>query len=255
MNHEGKNNPNYRNAAQKFCVCCSTEYFSYNKTSKYCSHKCYVEHQKTRITELAKFASKQPKTPKTKLGYKNKCCICNIEFRNLSKSKYCLDHKKEAKENQKKKSKRTSKATITTKCNHCQKEFSFLQSSNRKFCSYQCFLDNGGAWRAGLASKGATMKYGAKKDANHNEIVDALKKAGASVIDLSTVGNGCPDLIVGLQSKTILMEIKNPKTSYGRRGLNKNQIKWKEQWIGGTFCVVDSPEAALRMLGVMRGNP
>jgi hypothetical protein len=48
------------------------------------------------------------------------------------------------------------------------------------------------------------------------------------------------------------MEIKNPKTAYGRKGLNKNQLKWKEQWTGGTYCVVDGPEAALRMIGVAK---
>ena len=96
------------------------------------------------------------------------------------------------------------------------------------------------------------MKYGAKKDANHNIVVEALQKAGAYVIDMSHVGKGFPDLIVGFQSQTILMEIKNPKTSYGKKGLNKNQQKWKDQWLGGVYCVVDSPDAALRMIGVLK---
>ena len=94
--------------------------------------------------------------------------------------------------------------------------------------------------------------YGKRKDANHNEIVDAMTKVGAYVIDMSHVGKGFPDLIVGFQSKTILMEIKNRKTSYGRKGLNKNQLEWKEQWLGGPYCVVDSPESALRMIGVIK---
>ncbi len=94
--------------------------------------------------------------------------------------------------------------------------------------------------------------YACKKDANHNEIVDAMTKAGAYVLDMSHVGRGFPDLIVGFQNMTILMEIKNPKTAYGKKGLNKNQIKWKEQWTGGTYCVVDSSESALRMIGVVK---
>lgn len=94
--------------------------------------------------------------------------------------------------------------------------------------------------------------YACKKDANHSEIVDVLQKIGASVIDMSNVGKGFPDLIVGFQLQTILMEIKNPKTAYGKKGLNKNQIKWKEEWTGGTYCVVDSPDAALRMIGVIK---
>ena len=124
-----------------------------------------------------------------------------------------------------------------------------------------------------MASKKAVMKYGAKKDANHSEIVDALKTHGASVIDMSHVGQGFPDLIVGFSGQTLLMEIKNPKTAYGKRGLNKNQTRWRENWIGGPYAVVSSvdgalaainalgpvatvtdAEGALRLLEVMRGD-
>ena len=140
-------------------------------------------------------------------------------------------------------------------CLQCNKYFTYSLSQKRIFCSYDCHLKNGGAWRAGMAASEATMKYGVKKDANHHEVVNALQKAGAYVLDMSHVGRGFPDLIVGFQKKTILMEIKNPKTSYGKKGLNKNQIKWKEQWTGGSYCVVDSPQAALQMIGVANAEP
>lgn len=138
-----------------------------------------------------------------------------------------------------------------TRCAHCSKPFKFSASSERKFCSYACHLASGGAWRAGLASKKAAMRYGAKKDANHHEVVAALEKAGASVLDMSAIGGGFPDLIVGFRNLTLLMEIKNPKTAYGRRGFNKNQVRWQESWRGGPVALVDGPEAALRALGVM----
>ena len=93
--------------------------------------------------------------------------------------------------------------------------------------------------------------YGSRKDDNHKEIVEALTKAGAYVLDMSHVGRGFPDLIVGFQSKTFLMEIKNPKTSYGRKGLNTNQLKWKESWTGGSYFVVDSIESGLSAIGVL----
>lgn len=130
-------------------------------------------------------------------------------------------------------------------CFECKKEFTSYHK-NRKFCSQDCSNE---AW-----SKNMPRGYACRKDDNHNEIVDALQKVGAYVLDMSHVGSGFPDLIVGFKAKTILMEIKNPKTSYGKKGLNKNQLKWKEQWTGGEYCVVDSPEAALRMIGVLRGN-
>lgn len=96
------------------------------------------------------------------------------------------------------------------------------------------------------------MRRAARLDANQKQIIDALNAAGACVLDMSRVGGGFPDLIVGFQSKTILMEIKNPKTAYGRKGLNDNQLKWKESWIGGPYCVVDSIDSALRMIGVAK---
>jgi hypothetical protein len=128
-------------------------------------------------------------------------------------------------------------------CFECKTDFSSYYK-NRKYCSKKCANDG---W-----SKNMPRGYACKKDANHSEIVDILTKIGASVIDMSNVGKGFPDLIVGFQSKTILMEIKNPKTAYGKKGLNKNQVKWKEEWTGGVYCVVDSPDAALRMIGVIK---
>jgi hypothetical protein len=209
-----------------------------------------MRHAK-RVDDLKPLRKQKPK-----LGYNLVCIICNQSFRSLSRSKYCANHKTEAAINKVAKIKLgkpidpNKKETKT--CLQCKKQFEHYKSRQKLYCSYECHLDSGGAWRAGMASKKAVMKYGAKKDANHHVVVEALQKVGASVIDMSHVGGGFPDLIVGFQSKTILMEIKNPKTSYGKKGLNKNQLKWKEHWIGGVYCVVDSPDAALRMIGVLK---
>ena len=178
-------------------------------------------------------------------GHHKECKNCKTMFRcdaNSNKvtcSKECMLAHREN---------RKSKAN----CLHCNKFFTFSKSCKRVFCSYECFAKNGGPKRAGFAAVEKIEMYGKRKDANHNEIVDAMTKVGAYVIDMSHVGKGFPDLIVGFQSKTILMEIKNRKTSYGRKGLNKNQLEWKEQWLGGPYCIVDSPEAALRMIGVIK---
>jgi len=209
-----------------------------------------MRHAK-RVDDLKPLRKQRPK-----LGYNLVCIICNQSFRSLSRSKYCVNHKAEAAINKLAKLKLgrpiDPNKKETKNCLQCKKQFGHYKSRQKSYCSYECHLDSGGAWRAGIAATGAIMKYGVKKDANHNEVVDALQKAGAYVLDMSHVGRGFPDLIVGFQSKTILMEIKNPKTSYGKKGLNKNQIKWKDQWTGGIYCVVDSPDAALRMIGVLK---
>ncbi len=84
----------------------------------------------------------------------------------------------------------------------------------------------------------AVKKYGAKKDANHAEIVAALRKCGVGVFDASDIGRGFPDLICGHRQLTHLVEIKNEKTPYGRAGLNEKQKKWARKWTGGPVYVI-----------------
>lgn len=88
-----------------------------------------------------------------------------------------------------------------------------------------------------------------KRDLNQDVIVRTLQEVGATVLDLADQGNGCPDIVVGWHGENILMEIKNPDNSYGRRGLNKNQTEWAELWRGGKVYVVRTPEEALEVLG------
>ena len=76
-----------------------------------------------------------------------------------------------------------------------------------------------------------------KKDNNHNEIVGYFEDKGCSVLDLSSVGNGCPDILVSINGVLTLVEIKNPKTFYGRSGLNEMQTAWAEWWSGGVVFV------------------
>ncbi len=92
------------------------------------------------------------------------------------------------------------------------------------------------------------MARGSSLDANHKEIVEVLEKAGCSVLSLADQGGGCPDIVVGHHGRNFLLEIKNPKTAYGRKGLNPNQKKWAGTW-NGVVVVVRSPIEALRAIG------
>ena len=96
-----------------------------------------------------------------------------------------------------------------------------------------------------------TMRRAAKKDANHVEIVAALRKAGATVVDLGAVGHGVPDLLIGHRGRTMLMEIKDGNKCPSHRHLPPDQEKFFAAWQGGTLAVVDSVDAALRMLGLL----
>ncbi|WP_250533962.1 hypothetical protein [Caballeronia sp. AZ10_KS36] len=83
-----------------------------------------------------------------------------------------------------------------------------------------------------------TRKYGAKKDANHAELVSAFKRLGVGVMDLSVLGSGVPDLLIWCAKRYLLVDIKNRGTGYGRRGLNQNQKDWADGWRGGPVYLV-----------------
>lgn len=84
----------------------------------------------------------------------------------------------------------------------------------------------------------------AKIDANQNEIVDALRKAGCSVQILSGVGKGCPDILVGRGGRNYLLEIKDGNKPKSAQKLTPDQVEWHDKWSGSVFTV-NSIELAL----------
>lgn len=96
------------------------------------------------------------------------------------------------------------------------------------------------------------MRVAAKIDANQEQVVLALRAVGASVQTLAAVGKGVPDLLVGYQGKTLLLEVKDGRKPPSARKLTEDQLKWHGAWRGGPLAVVDGPDAALRMLGVLK---
>jgi hypothetical protein len=89
-----------------------------------------------------------------------------------------------------------------------------------------------------------SMRYAARVDANQDQIVSALRAAGAYVWII-----GLPvDLLVGYNNKTFLVEVKTDS----KKKLTKLQTEFFEKWCGGTLCRIDGPEAALRMIGVVK---
>ena len=84
------------------------------------------------------------------------------------------------------------------------------------------------------------MRYAARVDANQQQVVSALRAAGAYVWII-----GLPvDLLVGYKNHTWLMEVKDGP----RKRLTALQEDFFANWSGGTLCRVDGPEAALRMI-------
>jgi hypothetical protein len=87
---------------------------------------------------------------------------------------------------------------------------------------------------------------GKKKDHNQGEIVELLEGMGALVLDLSDVGGGCPDLLVNWRRRNFFIEVKNPKTTYGRKGLNPLQLRMQQS--GWHVFIARSRDEAQRIL-------
>ena len=92
------------------------------------------------------------------------------------------------------------------------------------------------------------MRRAAKKDDNHNEIVKYLEKAGCLVLDLSRVGEGCTDLIVGYRKVLYMVEIKDGKKPPSARELTPAQEKFHEKWKNYPIFILKDDEDVRRFL-------
>lgn len=86
-------------------------------------------------------------------------------------------------------------------------------------------------------------RYAAKRDSNEKQIIEALEGVGASVTQISA--KGVPDLLVGYQGATYLMETKN---KYGK--LTPDQVAFMDTWRGSPVLIVKTVKQALEALGV-----
>lgn len=81
-------------------------------------------------------------------------------------------------------------------------------------------------------------------DQNQVAVVSALRAAGATVQHLHEVGQGCPDLLVGIAGLNVLIEVKN---AAAKGTLNPEQVQWHADW-RGQVAVVTSPVQAFNLV-------
>lgn len=87
------------------------------------------------------------------------------------------------------------------------------------------------------------MRRRAKVDANQQEVVKALRDAGASVLHLHQLGHGAPDLLVGFRGCNVLMEIKDPTKKPSERELTDDEKKFFGTWEGQVMLVYTAEQA------------
>lgn len=88
-----------------------------------------------------------------------------------------------------------------------------------------------------------------RKDGNHAEIVKELRGVGAFVVDMSSLGDGCPDILAAFGGQWHVIEIKNPATAYGRAGLSASQQAAATMAGSAPVHVVSSVAEALKAIG------
>lgn len=97
------------------------------------------------------------------------------------------------------------------------------------------------------------MRRAARTDGNQTAIASALLAAGCSVHSLAAVGDGLPDLLVGVERSNILLECKDPAQPPSKRRFTAAQKKWHAEW-KGTAHVVETIEQALAVIEFYRGK-
>lgn len=71
-----------------------------------------------------------------------------------------------------------------------------------------------------------------KVDANQREIVKAFRDKGMSVLVMSSLGKGAPDIAVGAKGMTFFFEIKDGKKPRSATKLTECESKFFDTWKG-----------------------
>lgn len=87
-------------------------------------------------------------------------------------------------------------------------------------------------------------------DDNQPAIVSALRQVGATVLVLSMVGSGCPDIAVGYRGITYLFEIKDGAKPASKRKLTGDEQIWHDNW-RGHVAIVENVDDALTQIGAI----
>jgi hypothetical protein len=77
-----------------------------------------------------------------------------------------------------------------------------------------------------------------KTDANHKSIMHQFRQLGFSVLDLSAVGKGCPDILIARHGINTLVEIKTAKGK-----MNDRQKEFCDKWEAKVYTVRDIDDA------------
>lgn len=103
-------------------------------------------------------------------------------------------------------------------------------------------------------------RYARRTDTTHAPIRDALRNVGATVLDMSRLGDDAPDLAVGWRGRTVFVECKTPTRKDGGvkdSKVSDGQREFARTWRGDAVIVATNPQQAVEQLviAVTRAPP
>ena len=87
----------------------------------------------------------------------------------------------------------------------------------------------------------------ARVDSNQTEIVKAFRRLGASVAHTHTLGNGFPDVVVGVRGVNYLVEIKDGSKPPSQRKLTQDEQEFRGAW-RGQYVVIESIDDVIQFI-------
>jgi len=91
------------------------------------------------------------------------------------------------------------------------------------------------------------MTYAKKVDLNHTEIVKTFRDLGATVFDASGIGRGFPDIVLGYNNITCLVEIKSGE----KKKFTEAQLKFMSEWKGSSVVRINDVGGAIRLIKLL----
>lgn len=93
------------------------------------------------------------------------------------------------------------------------------------------------------------MRHRARRDSNHAQVRDALRKAGWRVTDTGHVGNGFPDLVAQKHDRVEFIEVKDGSKPPSARKLTEDEADLHAalKQAGVEVRIIESVEQAIRL--------
>ncbi len=100
------------------------------------------------------------------------------------------------------------------------------------------------------------------KDSNHDAVVLELRQLGATVLETHALGDDAPDLVVGYQGQTALVELKSGDKVLGRQHVTvrrkrerlARQTAYLNAWAGGLAFIAETTEQVLAQFAAASGR-